>query len=265
MTTSMRFGVSLPNSGNPTELVALAADLERAGWDGFFLWDHVQISAEMRPTIVDPWVVLGAVAAATDRMMLGAMVTPVARRRPWKLAREITTLDHLSGGRVIVGVGLGWPPEDEFGAFGEPTSSAEHAAMLDEALPLLDSFLRGDRVDHDGDHYRVHAHLSPSAVQTPRPPIWVGTGLTNRRGLERARRWDGIFPQAWPDLSPEQTSSLVSALDPPPGFDIVAHVNSTSPVDELAAAGATWAMAGMLHPDETLDEVRARLLPGPPG
>src|SRR5882757_5279157 len=126
MVTSMRFGVSLPNDGDPREFVRLAVDLERAGWDGFFLWDHVQIAAEMRPNVIDPWTVLGAIATATERIALGTLVTPVPRQRPWKLAREITTLDHLSGGRVILGVGLGWPPDDEFGAFGETTSSREH-------------------------------------------------------------------------------------------------------------------------------------------
>lgn len=266
MATSMRFGVSLPNAGDPRELVRFAAELERAGWDGFFLWDHVQISAEMRPDVIDPWTVLGAIATATERIALGTMVTPVARRRPWKLAREVSTLDHLSSGRVILGVGLGWPPDDEFGAFGETTSSREHAAMLDEALPLLDSFLRGERVDHDGAHYRVHAHLAPAALQDPRPPIWVGTHLSNRRGVERARRWDGITPQDWPGITPQQVAALAATLARGPSYDIVVRVGGpgSAPVAEYAPAGATWGIAGMLSPEETHDEVRARLLPGPP-
>jgi alkanesulfonate monooxygenase SsuD/methylene tetrahydromethanopterin reductase-like flavin-dependent oxidoreductase (luciferase family) len=264
MATSMRFGVSLPNDGDPREFVRLAVDLERAGWDGFFLWDHMQISAEMRPDVVDPWTVLGAIATATERIALGTMVTPIPRRRPWKVAREVTTLDHLSGGRVILGVGLGWPPDDDFGAFGETTSSRTHAAMLDEALPLLDSFLRGERVDHDGEYYQVHAHLAPAALQAPRPPIWVGTHLDNRRVIERARRWDGIKPQAWPGMTPEQVATLAATLGRGPAFDIVVGIGPDAPIAELADAGATWAIAGMLRPQEPLDEVRARLLPGPP-
>ncbi len=260
----MRFGVSLPNEGDPRRLVALAVDLERAGWDGFFLWDHVQISAAMHLDVVDPWTVLGAIATVTERIVLGTMVTPVARRRPWKLAREITTLDHLSGGRVIVGVGLGWPPDDEFGAFGEATSSRRHAEMLDEALPLLDLFLRGERVDHDGEYYQVHAHLAPAAVQSPRPPIWVGTHLTNPRGIERARRWDGINPQVWPAVTPEQIASLVATLDRGPGYDVVVGIGPDAAVADLAAAGATWGIAGMLSAEETFEQVRARLLAGPP-
>jgi alkanesulfonate monooxygenase SsuD/methylene tetrahydromethanopterin reductase-like flavin-dependent oxidoreductase (luciferase family) len=136
--------------------------------------------------------------------------------------------------------------------------------MLDEALPLLDSFLRGERVDHDGEYYQVHAHLAPAALQAPRPPIWVGTHLDNRRGIERARRWDGIKPQAWPGMTPEQVATLAATLGRGPAFDIVVGIGPDAPIAELADAGATWAIAGMLRPQEPLDEVRARLLPGPP-
>ncbi|HEY9379064.1 MAG TPA: LLM class flavin-dependent oxidoreductase, partial [Jiangellaceae bacterium] len=111
----MRFGVSMPNAGDPTRLVELAVIAEDAGWDGFFLWDHLQLDAVGRPPMHDPWVLLGAIAARTSRVRLGTMVTPVARRRPWKLAKEITTLDHLSAGRVVVGVGLGVPAGTEYG------------------------------------------------------------------------------------------------------------------------------------------------------
>lgn len=139
-------------------------------------------------------VLLGAIAARTSRVRLGTLVTPVPRRRPWKVAKEVTTLDHLSGGRAVLGVGLGFPPDIEYGAFGEPTDVRVHGAKLDEALPIIDRLLRGDPVDHDGEHYQVHAHLNPPAVQRPRPPIWVAATLPHRRPLARARRWDGIFP-----------------------------------------------------------------------
>jgi alkanesulfonate monooxygenase SsuD/methylene tetrahydromethanopterin reductase-like flavin-dependent oxidoreductase (luciferase family) len=140
----MRFGVSVPNAGDATQLVNLAVTAEEAGWDGFFLWDHLQLDALRRPPMHDPWVLLGAIAARTSRVRLGTMITPIPRRRPWKLAKEIITLDHLSAGRVIVGVGLGVPAEAEYGAFGEPTGTRLRAAMLDEALPILDSFLCGE-------------------------------------------------------------------------------------------------------------------------
>src|SRR5947208_17025602 len=99
----MKFGVSMPNAGDPAVLVDLAVEVERAGWDGYFLWDHVQMRPSL-PLTHDPWVLLGAMAVRTERIRLGTMVTPVPRRRPWKLAKEIATVDHLSGGRMILGV-----------------------------------------------------------------------------------------------------------------------------------------------------------------
>src|SRR5690606_5789606 len=124
---------NVPMTGEADQLIELAMLAESAGWDGFFLWDHIQLDADARPEVHDPWVLLGAVAARTERVRLGTMVTPVPRRRPWKLAREVVTLDHLSGGRAILGVGIGTPPEAEFGAFGEPSDARTRAAQLDEA------------------------------------------------------------------------------------------------------------------------------------
>src|SRR5688500_9701630 len=127
----MRYAISTPNVGDAEWLVDLGVAAERAGWDAFFLWDHVHLIRTMALDVFDPWVVLGAVARETERVRLGTMVTPVPRRRPWKLAKEITTLDHLSGGRAVIGVGLGEPADDEFGSFGEPTDPRERGELLD--------------------------------------------------------------------------------------------------------------------------------------
>ena len=261
----MKFGVSVPNVGDPAGLVDLAVSVERAGWDGFFLWDHLQLDAA-RPQTHDPWVLLGAIAMRTSRVRLGTLVTPVPRRRPWKLAKEIVTLDHLSGGRAILGVGLGVPRELEYEAFGESGRARVHAAKLDEALPLLDAFLRGDPVDHAGEHYRVRAHLNPPALQRPRPPIWVAATLPYKRPLERARRWDGIFPLASPvgALSAPELVDLVAELKPPDGYDVVTMLTPQVSVDQLAEAGATWAIEGPMGPGEPFDELRERILAGPP-
>jgi alkanesulfonate monooxygenase SsuD/methylene tetrahydromethanopterin reductase-like flavin-dependent oxidoreductase (luciferase family) len=258
----MRFGVSMPNIGEPGQLVDLAVAADEAGWHGFFLWDHLQALPEMH----DPWVLLGAIATRTGRVRLGTMVTPVARRRPWKLAKEITTLDHLSGGRVIVGVGLGIPAETEYGAFGEPRQARIHAAKLDEALPLLDAFLRGDRVDHDGEHYQVHARLGPPAVQRPRPPIWVAATLPHTRPVARARRWDGIFPLSSMAgaLRADAIAELVAGMDPPEGYDVVGMLTPDVAAADLARAGATWALDGPAGPHETMADVRRRVEAGPP-
>lgn len=163
----MRFAVSLPNAGEPADLLRLGVQAERSGWDGFFLWDHMQLLRDMDLDIVDPWVVLGAVAQATDRVRLGTLVTPLARRRPWKVAREVVTLDRLSGGRAVLGVGLGEPPEDDFGAFGDEADRRERGHLLDESLELVDAFLRGLPVDHRGRRYEVHGGRRAPRVRGP--------------------------------------------------------------------------------------------------
>lgn len=141
----MKYAVSVPPFGDSSALVGLAAETELAGWDGFFVWDHLHWTRQAAVEVLDAWVLLGAVATATRRLRIGVLVTPLARRRPWKLAKEIVTLDHLSGGRVVVGAGLGAPVTDDFAAFGEETDPRIRAQRLDEGLALLDRFLRASR------------------------------------------------------------------------------------------------------------------------
>ncbi|MGB5187075.1 MAG: LLM class flavin-dependent oxidoreductase, partial [Acidimicrobiia bacterium] len=122
----MKYAFNIPNFGSYADAAAvadLAAVAEQSGWDGFVVWDHIVIADGM--PVGDPWVILTAVAMKTERIMIGPMVTPLPRRRPWVVARQTVTLDHLSGGRLVLGVGIGVPPEEEFGTFGEPTSVRE--------------------------------------------------------------------------------------------------------------------------------------------
>src|SRR6478609_11931859 len=140
----MRYGMNVPIFGEYADvrlIAQLAADAENAGWDGFWIWDHVhwrgEDDGEPRQPAVDTTVTLTMIAAATTRVRFGPMVLPLARRRPWKVARELTTLDHLSGGRLTLGVGLGGPPGLEFGAFGEDVDPRVRAAKLDESLDVL--------------------------------------------------------------------------------------------------------------------------------
>ena len=110
----VRYGVHVPNMweyGDPRVIAELAVLAEECGWDGLFIWDHILFDRKSPPHVCDPWVALAAAAARTQRIRLGPMLTPVARRRPWKLAREVASLDVLSGGRVIFGAGLGVPPD----------------------------------------------------------------------------------------------------------------------------------------------------------
>jgi alkanesulfonate monooxygenase SsuD/methylene tetrahydromethanopterin reductase-like flavin-dependent oxidoreductase (luciferase family) len=259
----MRYAISTPPGGAPADLIACAREAEAAGWDAFFLWDHIYIADGM--PLHDPWVLLGAIAAATDRIRLGTMVTPVARRRPWKLAKEIITLDQLSGGRVVVGVGLG-TPDAEFTAFGEPADPRRRGQALDEGLALLDGFLRGEEVVHDGQIFQVRARLTPAAVQRPRPPIWVAATWPHRRPLRRAARYDGVFALgagAVGGLTVDQVREVRGVVGD--GIDIVLPYGPGTPVDELAAAGVSWLIDGPPDPSgDWLGRLRARVAAGPP-
>jgi Luciferase-like monooxygenase/Domain of unknown function (DUF4404) len=191
---------------DPQRLIQLAHAAESAGYEGFFIWDHLASDPGGRLAMVDATVMLGALAQATHRLRLGAMVTPLARRRPWKFAKELATLDHLSAGRIVAGVGLGEPAQVEFAAFGEDATSVGRARRLDEGLALLDPLLRGESVTHQGQHYQLQqVRLAPRCVQTPRVPIWVAAALPAQAGLRRAARWDGCFPIKIPSAITEGT------------------------------------------------------------
>jgi len=158
---------------DPVVVAGLAAEGEEAGWHGIFLWDHLHWRAPVRQ-VADPWITLAAAAAATERLQLGPMVTPLARRRPAKVARETVTLDWLSGGRLTLGVGLG---SNRFGgelsATGEQLDDRRRGQMLDEALEILTAAWSGQRVYHHGEHYTLTgAHCEPRP--SPIPPVMVG-------------------------------------------------------------------------------------------
>jgi alkanesulfonate monooxygenase SsuD/methylene tetrahydromethanopterin reductase-like flavin-dependent oxidoreductase (luciferase family) len=262
-----RYAISTPNVGDPAWLIELATSVERAGWDAFFLWDHMHLVRDLALDVFDPWVTLGAVARETERVRVGTMVTPVPRRRPWKLAKEVVTVDHLSGGRITLGVGLGEPAADEFAAFGEPTGLRDRAVLLDEGLALLDRFLRGEPVRHDGEAFSVDAHLRPGCVQRPRPPIWVAGKWPNRRPLERAARWDGVMPigRDGGPISPDDLRSVVDLMQPPGGFDVVATAAPGVPWDEYEDAGATWIVESGWPAGDWQADLAAQAVKGPAG
>ena len=194
----MRFSINIPNFGDFADartVAAVAAAAEQAGWDALFVWDHVVHDKQVRrgQPFGDPWMLLTAAALATSRLRLGTLVTPVARRRPEQLARQVATLDALSGGRVIFGAGLGGPIEDEYGSFGDTTDPVVLAERLDEGLDLLGRYWSGETVDHEGRHYQVRdVSLLPATVQRPpagldrrllaAPPADAASGPLGRRG-----------------------------------------------------------------------------------
>lgn len=234
----MRHGLSIPPFTDARTVVDWARDAESAGWDGVFLWDHVQWSPEVAP--LDPWVLLGAVAQATARVRMGTLVTPLSRRRPHVVAKHLVTLDQLSEGRAVLGVGLGEPVDLDFDHLGEETDPRVRAAMLDEALAVIDGLVRGP-TDLTGAHYRVRADRPPRPVQLPRPPVWVAGVAPNRKPLERAARWDGVVPIGREGyLSPEELAAHLAPGAPREGWDVVACRREGVPAQEYADAGATW-------------------------
>jgi alkanesulfonate monooxygenase SsuD/methylene tetrahydromethanopterin reductase-like flavin-dependent oxidoreductase (luciferase family) len=224
------------------ELAALAAEAEGAGWDGFFLWDHM-LWGEVSD-ISDPWVCLAAVAVRTSRIAIGPMVTPLPRRRPQVLARQAVTLDHLSQGRLILGLGLG----DDGGAgelscFGEELDPRRRGAMLTEGLEVLTGLLSGETVDHQGEHYRASGvSFHPTPYRPDGIPIWLAARWPNRTPVRRAARYDGLFTirldgpenlatiRDWVAQERGDGRPFEFIVDGPPGTD-------TGP---WAQAGADW-------------------------
>jgi len=192
----VRFGLDLTIFGelaDPSLLAELAVEAEQAGWHGFFLWDHTATAHD--PAVTDPWIALAAAAVRTERLILGPMVTPLARRRMTKLARETVALDHLSGGRLVLGVGLGANHESEFSDFGDEGDPRIRARILDESLALLDQLWSGRPVAFEGDYLRTVADpFLPVPLQQPRIPVWVAGMWPNKRPMRRAAAWDGAFP-----------------------------------------------------------------------
>ncbi|HRJ41546.1 MAG: LLM class flavin-dependent oxidoreductase [Caldilineaceae bacterium] len=243
----MQFGLSLPQFGpfgDVRKLMELAQTAEAAGWDGFFIWDHVIFDDLWRP-MVDPWVALAAIATATERVRIGPLITPVARRRPWKLARESVSLDRLSGGRLILGVGLGSPEKWEFGAFGEETDNRIRAEKLDEGLEILLGLWSGETFRFQGKHYQLEeVRFLPTPFQQPRIPIWVAGLWPNKPPMRRAARFDGAIPiKVQGTLTPDEWRDALAYIhqqragDKP--FDAVAM--GVTPGDDPQRAGETIA------------------------
>jgi alkanesulfonate monooxygenase SsuD/methylene tetrahydromethanopterin reductase-like flavin-dependent oxidoreductase (luciferase family) len=273
-TRGVRFAVNSPPHAEPSALVELAVAAERAGWDAFFLWDHMVVE-RAGVELVDPWVTLGAIATRTERIRLGTCVTPLARRRPQKVARETVTLDRLSNGRLVLGAGLG-VPEDDYTTFGEPAQARLVAPRLDEALEVVAGLWSGEPFEHDGTDFHVErVRFLPPPVQQPRPPVWIACMLPSRRALVRAARWDGVVPmkagaQGIEFVNPDDVASIVSEVRERRGSldDFAVVVNAgpppTASVSEFEAAGATWWMTSMGEFPGWIDVLREIVEAGPP-
>lgn len=268
----LRAGLWLPifdELADPKVVAGLAAEAEQSGWHGLFVWDHLRWREPVRQ-VADPWITLAAVAAATERLRLGPMVTPLPRRRPAKLARETASLDRLSAGRLTLGVGLG---SDRFGSefskTGEELDDRRRGRMLDEALEILAAAWSGAPVHHHGEHYTVDGiEFLPVPVQRPGVPVWAAGFPGNLRPLRRAAKLDGFFPVhlAHPDQLAEVAATIAELRGPDAaGYDIAVALPPGADPAPYATAGATWCLTDFAPPEAvTLDQVRGVLRDGPP-
>ena len=281
MTDRLLRGIAVPNFGEePAGLIGLGVAAEEAGFDGFFLWDHIVFSNRGDgPPIIDPWLVLAVVAARTSRIKLGTMITPVPRRRPWQLARQTASLDRLSGGRLILGVGIGSPAYGDFGIFHEPTRDRVRADMLDEGLAVLSGLWSGERFSYAGQHFTVDpVRFTPAPVQRPRVPVWVAGVLPATRPIARAARWDGVVPIRFAERSlirPSAddiagvTEQVTAARGSADAYDVVVWAEVAAHPGEVPAvaaayqaAGATWWIETAKPEPEWWDGVTRRVAAG---
>lgn len=271
--------------GTPAQQVQLAQATEAAGWDGFFTWDAISLGPE---PVWDPFTLLGAIAAATQRVQLGALVLAVPRRQPLDLARQALTVDQLSGGRLVLPVGIGVLDDRAFsgvtGRGATPSGLRERADLLDETLAVLDLAATGETFSFEGQHYRFDDVLiSPAPTHRPRIPVWPVGVWQAERSLARAARWDGIVVQlrgerAMEDPSPQDVADLVADLTDRRGgpeamrdFDIVIQGRFAGDDDahERAVAyqeaGATWWIDGHWEgPDAHFERQIGFVSGGPP-
>ena len=278
----MKYGLDIPTAGayaDPHVLANLAAEAEEAGWDGFFIWDV--LFAENQPAIpvINPWITLAAIAMRTQRIRIGALLTPLPRRHPWQVARETVTLDHLSNGRLIFGAGLGYQALD-FISFGEDFDPRLRAEKLDEGLEVLQGLWSGEAFSFHGKHYQINdVMFLPKPLQSPRIPVWLAGGWPRHKPLRRAARWDGIYLMTVNQvtgelLTSEEIQEIMAyvnahreATDP---FDVAVNGEALADPHERAEmiqryseAGATW-WVELEAQGESFEEYRERIRRGPP-
>jgi alkanesulfonate monooxygenase SsuD/methylene tetrahydromethanopterin reductase-like flavin-dependent oxidoreductase (luciferase family) len=279
---AMKYGLDISIAGeysDPRTLADLAFEAEQAGWDGFFLWNVIFYADYPDVPIVEPSIALAAIAMKTQCMKIGILLTPLARRRPWIVARESSSLDHLSNGRLIFGAGLGYYSKD-FTAFGEEYAPMIRAEKLEEGLEVLTGLWTGESFSFHGRHYQVNnVRLLPKPLQSPRIPIWIGGYWPNLRPFRRAARWDGLYSGTekanGESLTLEDFKEVVAYVraqrETSNPFDIAVagvtppnHVVGTEIIHPYIEAGATWWLEVINDNTGSFDEMKKRIRNGPP-
>jgi len=282
-----RYGFIIYTAGDINDIVDLAVEAEAVGWDGVFYWDGIFLErhALAGDHIYDPWVVLAAIAIRTHKIRIGNVLTPLPRRRPWKVARETVSLDHLSRGRLIFPVGLGFVPDGGFSRVGEITDRKVRAELLDEGLDIVTGLWTGRPFSFAGKHFQVdEMTFLPPPVQSPRIPIWVAAVWPFEKSIRRAIRYDGVLPESRnadgssAEIKPADILAIKRYVDlhrdSGTPFDIALEgqtaghdrIKSKEIVGAFAQAGLTWWLESLFDParSATFGQVRDRIRQGPP-
>ncbi|MFX1526403.1 MAG: LLM class flavin-dependent oxidoreductase [Promethearchaeota archaeon] len=273
-----KFGIYIANYGitnDPQDYIDLAILGENNGWDGFFLWDHIFLSSNKTQPFLDPWIILSVVAVKTKRIKLGTTVTPLARRRPWIVAKEVSTLDQLSKGRMILGVGLGI--DSDFGDFGENTDRLIRSEKLDESLHILKGLWANKPFRFKGKHFNIkEVEFFPKPFQNT-IPIWVGGTWPIKKPFQRAAQYDGVFPlkSGEDSLSPIDYREIIKYINKyrssSDSYDIIKSIYSTGIkeedewINDYLNVGISWFVEAIWPGrDSSLDNIKKIISRGPP-
>jgi alkanesulfonate monooxygenase SsuD/methylene tetrahydromethanopterin reductase-like flavin-dependent oxidoreductase (luciferase family) len=274
---NLRTGVVI-SAGSAREFAELAVAAEKAGWDAIFTYEAIWGQ--------DAWITMTAATMQTSTIRIGALLTPLARVKPWEFAGRAATLDVLSGGRLQLAVGLG-ALHPGWVAFERDEGRKVRAEKVDEGLTIYDGLMHGQPYEFSGKHYQVHPTdflTPPTSIQRPRVPVWVVGAYPAEKSLRRAAQWDGILPTKVgygvdATFTPDDLAEVVSALRPLreelslpwAGYDVVAEGLSEpgaagdSTAKDWVAAGATWWVeSDWSMGEDAVTRHRARIEAGPP-
>lgn len=264
--------------GGPRDTAECARLAEEAGWDGLFIGDAIWC--------MDPMVALTAAAMVTQRIKLGTMIIPVPLRRPWKIASESLALDHLSDGRLILGLGAGavWMGWQAFPD--EVTDTKARTEMLDECIDILTLLYQRKQFDFDGKHFHLKLtqmdlqYYPPKPVQQPRIPLWVPGIWPRMKSMRRILKCDGLLPQKmdeqgqFVEYTPDDLRQMKAYIDAnrtlTTPFDYVVEGQTTgldpasvrAKLQPWIEAGATWWIEGLWQ--ESTEKIKERIQQGPP-